>query len=72
VEVYNDSTPISEADKVRLFKKFSRLQNAETKKVKGTGLGLYITREIVEKHGGRIWVEPQEKGNLFIFEIERG
>jgi signal transduction histidine kinase len=71
IDVYNDSTPISAEQKDRLFKKFSRLETAETKKVKGTGLGLYITMQIIEKHGGRIRVEPRQAGNSFIFEIER-
>jgi len=71
IEVYNDSTPITDEQKERLFRKFSRLENSETKKVKGTGLGLYITRQIIEKHGGRIWVEPCQTGNSFIFQIER-
>jgi len=72
IEVYNDSVPIRNDQKDKLFHKFSRLGNDETRKVKGTGLGLYITRQIVENHGGRIWVEPREKGNSFIFQIERG
>jgi two-component system NtrC family sensor kinase len=72
VEVFNESTPMSDADRARLFKKFSRLDNDQTKKVKGTGLGLYITKQIVEAHGGRIWVEPRETGNAFLFQIERG
>ena len=71
IDVYNDSTPISAEQKDRLFKKFSRLETAETKKVKGTGLGLYITMQIIEKHGGRIRVEPRHAGNSFVFEIER-
>jgi two-component system, NtrC family, sensor kinase len=71
IDVYNDSTPINDEQKDRLFKKFSRLETAETKNVKGTGLGLFITMQIIEKHGGRIWVEPQEAGNSFIFDIER-
>jgi len=71
VDVYNDSTPMSEAQQARLFQKFSRLDTPETRKVKGTGLGLYITRQIVEQHGGRIRVEPRERGNSFIFQIER-
>jgi two-component system NtrC family sensor kinase len=71
IDVYNDSTPISTEQKDRLFKKFSRLETAETKKVKGTGLGLYITMQIIEKHGGKIRVEPRHTGNSFIFEIER-
>ncbi|MFC1652635.1 cache domain-containing protein [Planctomycetota bacterium] len=72
VEVYNDSVPISEEQKAKLFQKFSRLANEQTKREKGTGLGLFITKQIVEAHGGRIWVEPREQGNAFIFEIERG
>jgi len=71
VDVYNDSTPLSEEQRAKLFQKFSRLDNPETKKVKGTGLGLYITKQIVEKHGGNITVEPREHGNSFVFRIER-
>ncbi len=71
VEVFNESVPISDEDAGRLFKKFSRLGNEQTKKEKGTGLGLYITQQIIQEHGGRIWVEPKENGNTFIFEIER-
>ncbi len=71
VDVYNDSTPITEEQKARLFQKFSRLDSPETKKVKGTGLGLYITKQIVERHGGDIHVEPRTQGNSFVFEIER-
>ncbi|MDI6448684.1 cache domain-containing protein [Anaerobaca lacustris] len=71
VDVYNDSTPISEEQRARLFQKFSRLDSPETKKVKGTGLGLYITKQIIERHGGSIRVEPREHGNSFVFQIER-
>ncbi len=71
VEVYNDSTPISPEQQRRLFQKFSRLDTAETKNVKGTGLGLYITKQIIERHGGEIRVEPRDHGNSFVFQIER-
>ena len=71
IDVYNDSTPISEEQRARLFRKFSRLDSPETKKVKGTGLGLYITKQIIERHGGTIRVEPREHGNSFVFDIER-
>jgi len=72
VDVYNDSTPMSEEQRAKLFQKFSRLDNPETKKVKGTGLGLYITKQIIERHGGSIAVEPREHGNSFVFGIETG
>jgi signal transduction histidine kinase len=72
IEVYNDSTPISQQEKEKLFQRFSRLDNAATREVKGTGLGLFITKQIIGKHGGDIWVEPREHGNSFIFRIDKG
>ncbi|HLB73938.1 MAG TPA: cache domain-containing protein, partial [Sedimentisphaerales bacterium] len=71
VELYNDSQPIAHEDKPRLFKKFSRLDRKAGTKIKGTGLGLYITKEIIAKHGGDIWVEPRENGNSFLFTINK-
>lgn len=72
IEIYNDSRVISNEEREKLFKKFSRLDSPETKKVQGTGLGLFISKEIVEAHGGKIWFEPRENGNSVIFQIERG
>lgn len=71
VEVYNDSWPITEKEKEKLFKRFSRLETKHPWRIKGTGLGLFVTKEIIERHGGRIWVEPRRDGNSFIFEIEK-
>ena len=71
VEVYNDSRPITDEMKDQLFKKFSRLNVPEKKTVKGSGLGLYITKQIVEAHEGSIRVEPRDKGNSFIFAIRK-
>ena len=69
VEVYNDGEPIAPVDVPKLFKKFSRIVYQGMEAVKGTGIGLFISKEIIEKHGGRIWVEPALKGNAFKFEI---
>jgi len=71
IEIYNDSKPIRQEEKVRLFKRFSRLDRQDEKRVKGTGLGLFIAKEIITKHGGDIWVEPREGGNSFIFRIKK-
>jgi signal transduction histidine kinase len=72
IEVYNDSEPIRQEDKEKLFKRFSRLDTDASRNVKGTGLGLFITKQIIEKHGGKIWVEPKENGNSFIFQLAIG
>lgn len=53
-----------------LFEKFYRVDNTATREVGGTGLGLYITRSIVELFGGRIWVESSAgKGSKFHFTV---
>ena len=59
LSVGNDSLGITPDQMPLLFKRFSRLYNPEYANQRGTGLGLYICREIVEKHGGAIWAESQ-------------
>ncbi len=54
--VWNSGSGIAQDDLPRLFKRFSRL-DLHKKKTKGTGLGLYNTRGILDALGGRIWVE---------------
>ena len=47
--------PAEEAE--RIFQRFYRVDNSAARRAKGTGLGLFIVRAIVQAHGGRIWVE---------------
>ncbi|MEM6291616.1 MAG: ATP-binding protein [Myxococcota bacterium] len=63
---------IAPRDLHRLFKKFSQL-DASTRRTKmGSGLGLVISKSIVDAHGGRIWVDSQVgTGSTFAFEIPR-
>lgn len=54
----------------RLFKPFSQLESVYTKTYEGTGLGLALTKKLVELHGGRIWVESEfGKGSTFHFTL---
>ncbi len=54
----------------KLFNKFFRASNVVRMQTPGTGLGLFIVRNIIEKHGGKIWVESEEnKGSSFIFTL---
>jgi signal transduction histidine kinase len=54
----------------RIFEKFFRLDPNLARGVGGTGLGLYISRELVRRMGGRIWVASREgEGSTFFFEL---
>ena len=55
-----------------LFQKFYRVDSSATRVVGGTGLGLFITRKIIELYGGRIWVESElGKGSTFYINLPR-
>ena len=56
---------ISEQDYEKIFNKFSRIDNYLTRKVQGSGLGLYITKTLVLKMGGTILVSSNENGSAF-------
>ena len=60
--------PLKEQE--RIFEKFFRLDPNLTRGVGGTGLGLYICRELVRRMSGRIWVASREgEGSTFFFEL---
>ncbi|MFA5767109.1 MAG: ATP-binding protein, partial [Candidatus Paceibacterota bacterium] len=54
----------------RIFEKFFRAYNAQRKKTRGTGLGLFITKKILEAAGCDIWFESEEnRGTTFYVSI---
>lgn len=69
VSVSDQGPGIPAEDLPKLFQRYARLRGSETRR-DGLGLGLYITRKLVEAHGGRIWVESQPGvGSTFSFSL---
>ena len=71
VSVHDTGKGIDPQDKQRLFKKFGSITTSLISiPEKSTGLGLYICKQYVELHGGKIWAESQEgKGSTFTFTL---
>ena len=70
VSVKDSGIGIAPDDQPKVFEKFKQVGDTLTDKPKGTGLGLPICKEIVEYHGGRIWVESQPgHGSTFSFTL---
>jgi len=77
--VHNDHVTVSIADQgvgipkehlSRVFERFHRVDNRDTREVGGTGIGLYLVRHLVEAHGGKIWAESEVgKGSTFHFTL---
>jgi len=55
VSVRDEGIGIPAHEQHRIFAKFSRLDNALSRKTEGTGLGLFLSKAIIEAHGGSIW-----------------
>ena len=70
VSVTDTGIGISADDSDRLFTTFHRIRRPETDKIKGTGLGLYIVKALVELMGGEVWLESQlNVGTTFFFSL---
>jgi len=70
VTVWDTGIGIKEEDKEKLFEEFQQLDSGRDKRYQGTGLGLALSKRLVEMHGGRIWVESEEgKGSRFSFTL---
>jgi PAS domain S-box-containing protein len=70
ISVRDHGPGISEAEQVKLFQPFGRTNVQSTAGERSTGLGLAISRNIVQGHGGRIWVESHVgKGSKFLFTL---
>lgn len=66
VKISDNGVGISPKEQSKVFDKFYRIGSEKTRTTKGTGLGLYIVKEVVEKHSGKIQISQNEpKGSIF-------
>jgi len=59
-EIKDSGLGIPKAEHEAIFDKFSRGSNVINEGIEGTGMGLFISREIIQKHGGRFWFASEE------------
>ena len=70
VDLKDNGIGIAKADQQKIFERFQQAGNTLTDKPQGTGLGLPISRQILQRFGGEIWVESEPgKGSTFSFRV---
>ncbi len=70
ISVTDRGIGIPERERERIFEKFYRVERGDARETYGHGLGLYISKKLVEAHGGRIWVESKlGEGSTFSFTL---
>jgi signal transduction histidine kinase len=76
ISVKDTGIGIKREDLDRIFNPFEQADNSASRKYQGTGLGLSLTKRLVELHGGRIWAESGGEGKgsnfSFVFGVEHG
>lgn len=72
ISVADSGIGVPPADTARIFEEFYRADNARASERDGTGLGLAFAKQVIEKHGGQIWVENNPGGgSIFIFTLPK-
>ena len=71
VRVRDQGAGIEQPELKRIFRRFYRTHGPTAARVKGTGLGLYIVRSVVRRHGGRVWAESAGHGlgSTFVMQL---
>lgn len=71
ISVKDTGIGLKTEDQDRIFNHFEQVENSASRNFQGTGLGLSLSRQLIELHGGRIWVESkgENQGSTFFFVI---
>jgi len=70
VSITDEGIGINHQDQAKLFQRFYRVENEKMQNISGFGIGLYLAREIIKRHKGKIWMESEEdKGATFYFSL---
>jgi two-component system sensor histidine kinase VicK len=73
VSVTDEGIGIKPKDQEKIFQRFYRAEEEESKHISGFGIGLYLSSEIIQRHKGKIWVESREgEGSTFYFSLPVG
>lgn len=70
VSIKDQGLGIKQQDKPKLFDRYYRVENSNTRHIAGFGIGLYLSAEIIQRHQGKIWVESEYgNGSTFYFSL---
>jgi len=70
VSVKDEGMGIKPEDLGKIFDRYYRVETAHTRHISGFGIGLYLSSEIIERHGGRVWAESESGvGSIFYFSL---
>jgi signal transduction histidine kinase len=72
VSVKDEGMGIKPEDLGYIFDRYYRVETNHTRHISGFGIGLYLSAEIIKRHGGEIWAESElDKGSTFYFSLPR-
>ena len=71
ISIEDNGIGLKKEDLERIFEPFEQVESSANRRFQGTGLGLSLTKSLVDLHGGKIWAESkgEGKGTSFIFRI---
>ncbi|MDP2845050.1 MAG: ATP-binding protein, partial [Candidatus Methanoperedens sp.] len=65
IKISDTGIGIPEDKLLQIFERFYQLDSSDSRKYSGTGLGLWISKNIIDAHGGKIWAESKNRGSTF-------